>query len=226
MSDQNVFGHLDWPQIRQSYDDSDEAYVVIDSFLPTVMAHQLHKELVQNPMWRIKNPVSKHLHNRQPKTNMTRTIVPELQHIFAQHFDAKLQVDDFWAMMYSRNSDGNVHADFGDLTLTYWLTPEEFNKDPGTGGLILYDVRRPDGMKVNEFLSAGEASARYVQMHSSGDPTTIPYRFNRAVLFNPRIFHKSDSPHFDITDPMRMRLNLTLSFSDLVEARRKLEEIA
>ena len=220
-----MLDHLDWDKIRDDYVGSGENYVVIDDFLPNDIAHQLHAELLKNKMWRVKNPVSKHLHNRQPKTDVTRAIVPRLQSIVMAHFDQAFRVNDFWAMLYSRNTDGNVHADFGELTLTYWLTDDAHNLDTASGGLVLYDVKRPAKMKVTEYLSAGGASRAYVDANSSGEPTKIPYKFNRAIIFNPCIFHKSDTPKFDLRSPETMRMNMTISFGDPIEAHRQLEAV-
>ena len=221
-----MFDHLDWDGIHMNYELSHRSHVVVDDFLPPETTRQLHSELLANQMWRIKNPASKHLHNNRPSTNLLTCIAPTLENIIAQTFDGKYRLIDYWAMLYSRNTDGNVHADFGDLTLTHWLTPDKYNACPRSGGLVLYDVRRPRDMPLTQYLSSGDASRAYVDSHTAGRVVVIPYRFNRAVVFNPTTFHKSHRPQFDLSRTSHMRMNVTFSFSNPAEMRRQLETIS
>ena len=221
-----MFEHLDWNDIRIRYEASKGHSVIIDDFLPANTAEDVHAELLSNQMWRIKNPISKHLYNSQPHTSSLTQIIPELQAVIAQTFNSTYQLSDFWAMLYSKNTDGNVHADFGDLTLTYWLTQDKYNKCSDTGGLVLYDVKRPYDMPLTQYLSSGKASEAYVDAHTAGAITVIPYRFNRSILFNPTIFHKSNRPQFDLSALSHMRMNLTFAFDDPAESQKQLDMIA
>ena len=46
---------------------------------------------------------------------------------------------------------------------------------------------------------------------NGGDTLIVPYRENRAVLFESRLFHRSDAPHFAPGHENR-RINVTLLF--------------
>ncbi len=215
--------HVDWQDVLNRYRSTGNSHVIIDNFIAEQNAMRLQQELLQNQMWRIKNPVSKHLHNSMPITPSSSTIVPELEKAIKNVFSESYVLAEYWALLYSKNTDGNIHADFGDLTITYWLTPDQYNLDESTGGLILYDVKRPPDMPFSDYLASGEQSRAYVAEHSRVDPIVIPYRFNRAILFNPAIFHKSNKPNFDLSHPSRMRMNMTFSFRDPDETLRQLE---
>ena len=50
----------------------------------------------------------------------------------------------------------------------------------------------------------------FLQRHAN-DSLIVPYRENRAVLFESRLFHRSDAPEF-ATGYENHRINLTLLF--------------
>jgi hypothetical protein len=52
--------------------------------------------------------------------------------------------------------------------------------------------------------------AAFMARHA-GDTLIVPYRENRAVLFESRLFHRSDAPHFAPGYENR-RINVTLLF--------------
>jgi hypothetical protein len=202
----------------------DIRYIVIDDFLEDETCKALHAELLSNQMWRQKNPLSKHLHNARPKSALIASLVGEITEQVRQDSPEDIDLIDYWALLYSLNTDGNVHADFGQLTLTYWLTPEHYNLDPATGGLLLYDVCRDPGQGANIYLAAGKESEDYVNK-STLRQVVIPYRCNRAVLFDSSHYHKTHSPNFDISRPEGMRMNLTLAYASAAHVERQFKLI-
>ncbi len=185
---------------------------IIDDFLDITQCRELHKNLLNNQMWRKKNPISKHLYNSQPKSAFVEIILASVDSAMRKRAGDGINLIDYWALLYSKNSDGNTHADFGQLTLTYWLTPEEYNLDSDTGGLLIYDVKRAKDLRASEYLTAGQASEKYV-LERTRRHVIVPYRCNRAVLFDSSHYHKTHSPNFDIAHPEGMRMNLTFSYA-------------
>jgi hypothetical protein len=115
-----------------------------------------------------------------------------------------------WAFLNQQNFALKVHADVGAVTLNVWLTPDEHNLDPATGGLLLLDVQhQPD--------SVPEDSVEWAERHLVGHPSdrilTVPYACNRAVLFDARTFHGSDRVSFSAAGPDTRRVNLSLVFA-------------
>ena len=210
---------------KLALDPSDDIrYLVIDDFLEDETCNALHVELLANQMWRQKNPLSKHLHNARPKSALIVSVVNAITAQVRQDALEDIDLIDYWALLYSLNTDGNVHADFGQLTLTYWLTPEHYNLDPATGGLLLYDVRRDPGQGANIYLAAGKESEDYVNK-STRRKVVIPYRYNRAVLFDSSHYHKTHSPNFDNSRPEGMRMNLTLAYASAAHVEQQFKLI-
>ena len=49
-----------------------------------------------------------------------------------------------WAFKYdSRLSGITIHADFAAVNVNFWITPDEANLDPESGGLVVWDVAAP-----------------------------------------------------------------------------------
>jgi len=101
-----------------------------------------------------------------------------------------------WAFKYDSNLKGiNMHADFAAVNVNFWITPDEANLDPEHGGLVIWDKAAPldwdfakynnDDAAMREFLRASQAQA-----------ITVPYRANRAVVFDSDLFHETDVIHF------------------------------
>jgi hypothetical protein len=102
------------------------------------------------------------------------------------------------------------------VNINIWITPDDANLDPDSGGLIVYDTAPP----VEEVF--GSDFAKWNNERFEGDRMdwlnaneakhiNIPYRCNRAVVFDSRRLHKTDTYTFKKEYEMR-RINLTLLF--------------
>ena len=47
-----------------------------------------------------------------------------------------------------KNSGIDIHADPSKITINMWLTPDESNLDPETGGLVVYKKNGTDGPSI------------------------------------------------------------------------------
>jgi hypothetical protein len=105
------------------------------------------------------------------------------------------------------------------------MTPDEYNLEPKSGGMILYDVKRTDSMMVHEF-NAAPYCVDYFKSKTRGGSVVIPYRCNRTVIFDSRTFHASDRLNFKNTSSETARMNLGLSFDYPDQYRDKFEPYA
>jgi urease beta subunit len=199
-------------------------FVVLDDFLPKKQCNILHEQMILNPMWRTKNPLSKHLHNSQPMTQGMQEFLSRANEFIYNNVSTNLELIDYWALLYSKNTDGNMHADFGQVTLTYWLTPDRSNCNPETGGLIIYDVQRPSKSGANIYLASGEKSKDLVGRESKTN-VIVPYRANRVVIFDSSHYHKTHSPQFDISCTSGMRMNITAAYATPSHVHEQLQLI-
>ncbi|HVR68748.1 MAG TPA: hypothetical protein VMT98_19020 [Verrucomicrobiae bacterium] len=128
--------------------------------------------------------------------------------IFAGH-----RLTQMWAYKYDSKLEGiGLHADAAAINVNFWITPDEANLDADHGGLVVYDREAPadwDFAKFNNNLPAirqflGESGSRAV---------TVPYRQNRAVIFNSDLFHNTDRFTFAPGYENR-RINVTMLFGN------------
>jgi hypothetical protein len=140
-------------------------------------------------------------------------IAEELRASFPRVIGARHPVTQLWGYKYASVQPSlSPHADFAAVNVNFWITPDEANLAPGSGGLDLYDVEAPrdwdfatynrNAGKIRALLEARNARARQ-----------IPYRFNRAVIFDSDLFHATPALTFRSGYENR-RINVTALFGD------------
>jgi len=126
--------------------------------------------------------------------------------VFASH-----QLELFWAFKYDSQLPGiEVHADFAAVNVNFWITPDDANLDPKSGGIVIWDKAAPldwDFAKYN----ADTPSAREFLAHAGARSVTVPYRSNRAVIFDSNLFHETDRIVFK-EGYLNRRINITLLY--------------
>ena len=108
---------------------------------------------------------------------------------------------------------------FAAVNVNFWVTPDESNLEPSSGGLVVWDKEAPmnwdfqdynnNPQKINAFLNEAGAAA-----------WAVPHRQNRMMLFNSNLFHKTDRYQFKPGFENR-RVNITMLFGDRNVAAEK-----
>ncbi len=116
-----------------------------------------------------------------------------------------------WAYKCDATLDAlGIHADAAAVNVNFWITEDEANLDPAQGGLLVYTQDAPRDWGFAKFNTDREAIARHLE--SSGSvPLRVPYRSNRAVVFDSDLFHASDRPRFR-EGYVNRRINITLLY--------------
>jgi tetratricopeptide (TPR) repeat protein len=104
----------------------------------------------------------------------------------------------------------DAHSDDAAVSINFWVTPDEANINPGRGGLVVCRVPPPADWEVRDYDADKKPIAAFLERHATAN-LVVPYRENRAVLFESRLFHRSDAPEF-ATGYVNHRINLTLLF--------------
>ena len=120
-----------------------------------------------------------------------------------------------WAFKYDSRLDGiELHADIAAVNLNFWITPDAANLDPDTGGLVVWDKEAPPEWGFDDYntsTAAGQARITRFLEESGSKAVRVPYRANRAVLFNSDLFHRTDRIRFREGYDNR-RINVTMLF--------------
>lgn len=107
-----------------------------------------------------------------------------------------------------------MHADGAAVNVNFWLTPTEYNESPTEtgGGLRVYHCGAPLSMQHNEYNKGHAELTKYVKEHPKECPfTEVPYRANRAVIFDSNLIHETIPSTFQSGFNKR-RINLTFLF--------------
>jgi tetratricopeptide (TPR) repeat protein len=129
-----------------------------------------------------------------------------LPRIFGRHPLRRL-----WAFKYDSRLGGiPLHADAAAINVNFWLTPDAANRDPDGGGLVVWDKRAPADCDFGRFVK-DEATIRMRLQENGAQAVAVPYRQNRAVIFNSDLYHETGP--FDFRDGYEnRRINVTMLF--------------
>ena len=123
----------------------------------------------------------------------------------------------FYFLSFADDSDYggiNLHADEAAVNVNIWLTPNEANLDPNSGGLVIYTMKPPQDWDFERYNRDTDFVYEQLLEPSGFANVTVPFRENRAVIFDSALFHTSDEFKFKKGYKNR-RINLTLLYGDM-----------
>ena len=119
----------------------------------------------------------------------------------------------FWAFKYDHALQGiNAHGDAARVNVNFWLTPDEANLDPDTGGLMVWNTHVPRDWGFQAYNNDPAGLMRRIE-EIGAQPVNVPHRQNRAVLFDSDLIHATAPLNFRPGYANR-RLNVTLLFGN------------
>ena len=170
---------------------------VIDDFLTPEALDQLRKFCLESTVWR--HPYKFGYVGAFPQNGFASTslfaIAEEFSAALGEAFD-QYQLAQWWAFVYDTKLPGtDIHGDDADYSLNLWITPDSSNLDPDGGGLVIWDKTAPSDWSYNDYNSGGDRVRQYLR-DQNAESSIIPYRENRAVLFEGHLFHRTDDFSF------------------------------
>lgn len=109
-------------------------------------------------------------------------------------------------------ADATTHADFAAVNVNFWITPDDANLDPTSGGMVIYDVDAPLSWNFEMYNARPDVIVPFLRRQGS-QAIEIPYRENRAVIFNSDLFHGTSAVHFRPEYDSR-RVNITMLYGE------------
>lgn len=123
------------------------------------------------------------------------------------------RLTDMWAFKYASELEGiSLHGDSAAVNVNFWITSDDANLDPDGGGLVVYPIEAPPDWDFRSINVDGDRIAKFVE-ESGHAPVNVPYRQNRAVIFNSDLFHATAPLRFRPGYENR-RINVTMLFGD------------
>jgi Flp pilus assembly protein TadD len=198
--------------IARQWKDAAPQLVVIDDLLTQSALESLRRFCWQEPVWNkiYDNGYLGALPERGFAAPLLAQIADELRHTYAAIFGTHA-LRYLWAFKCDSHLKGvNIHADFAAVNVNFWITPDEANLNPQSGGLIIWDKAAPLDWDFSRY-NKDEAAIRAFLEQTGTRSQTVPYRANRAVIFDSDLFHQTDDIDFRDGYANR-RINITMLF--------------
>lgn len=204
-----------WKKVEDEYFNSPKQIIYIDNFLSEAAALELRKFCLISKIW-VEERRNKYLGSFSDKgfisgihLKIATELKSKLPRLFGTH-----RLGRFWGFKYdsSLGKGINIHADFALINLNFWITPDEFNENKNGGGLKVYDTPAPKDWTFQKYNVNDEEIYKLLKAKKA-NCINIPYKFNRAVLFNSDYFHETDKINFK-DDYIARRINITYLFGD------------
>jgi tetratricopeptide (TPR) repeat protein len=206
--------NLDREEIQRRYQSSQPEIMYIDELLRPEALASLRRFCLESTIWKkdyIEGYVGAML-SEGFSSPLLLQVAEELRQQFPGifHNHPLLQA---WAFKQdSQRRPLNIHADAAAVNVNFWITPNAANLDPSSGGLTVWDREAPKEWDFKVYNNTKYKPKIMEFLQSSGaSPVTVPYRENRALIFNSDLFHESDTCQFR-DDYESRRINITFLY--------------
>ncbi len=202
---------VDWRQVEADYQNAKPGLVVVDGFLREEAIEALRRYALRSTIWfdysKAGGYCGSYLNDgfgcpllmqlaEELRERMPEVVGPyPLTHLWGYIYDATL-------------SGITSHADPAKVNLNFWLTPDDANLDPDSGGLVVWTREAPADWDFQAYNNEPEAIDAFV---ADSDKVVVPHRRNRVVMFNSSLVHRTDDFRFR-SGLMNRRLNMTMLF--------------
>ena len=203
---------LDVDAIESAYLESRPEVVVVDDLLSEEALGGLQTYCLESTIWK-RNYDNGYVSAKLGhgfESPLLFQIVEELRQRFPRVFGDH-RLGQSWAFKYDSHMHGvNVHADFAAVNVNFWITPDSANRDPESGGLIIWDENSPSNWGFSDYNRDSKKMRDFLKSRGAR-PIKVPYRGNRAIFFNSTLFHETDRIDFEDGYENR-RINVTLLY--------------
>ena len=184
-------------------------YIIIDDFFPDEICKELREKSYNAKDYNMKYWDYKSLDfdnatgDESLKYISDKYVVPKIS--LARNYDRA------WSFVYDNVGRGvGAHADPSFINVNIWVTPDECVEDHNKNGLRIYKKHIPKGTPW-EMYNHWDGSIWRDQFLKDASYDTIPYKYNRAIIFEGRTFHSTDNVHMKPGDNNK-RVNYTFLY--------------
>ena len=202
-----------WLDIEDEYFNSPNQIMYIDDFLSDEALIELREFCLVSKVWNTlyQNKYIGAFSDKGFISSIHLQIAIDLKEKLPKLFGPH-KIERFWGFKYDTTLGKgiNIHADFALHNLNFWVTPDEYNNNKNSGGLKVYDAPAPDHWTFNDYNIKKDKIYDFLK-ENNAKCVNVPYKFNRAVLFNSAYFHETDEIDFK-DEYVGRRINNTYLF--------------
>ncbi|MBN9546002.1 MAG: tetratricopeptide repeat protein [Alphaproteobacteria bacterium] len=198
--------------VARRWRESRPQIVVIDNLLTAPALEALRRFCWGSTMWQ--RPYEKGYLGAVPARGFACPLLAQIADELREVFPAVIGdhgLGLMWGFKYDSSLSGiPMHADQAAVNVNFWITPDEANRNPGSGGLVVWDVKAPQDWDFERY-NADVPGMRAFLAKESAKPIVVPHRANRAVIFDSDLFHETDQIEFRDGYQNR-RINVTMLY--------------
>lgn len=202
---------LDFASLQADYFGSGPGIVVADGFLRAEALEGLRRYLHRSTVWfgygKARGYCGSYMEDGfgcELLLQIARELRERMPKLLGPH-----HLNQMWAYIYDQTMQGiTAHADPAAVNLNFWITPDEANLDPDSGGLIVSRREAPREWDFDQYNNRPDLLEPFVEAE---DRVVVPHRCNRMVMFNSNLVHKTDEFSFKSGFTNR-RINITMLF--------------
>jgi hypothetical protein len=174
--------------------------VVIDDFLTERALASLRRFCLESTVWSGNRYADGRLGSRffaGFNCPLLLQLAEEIRDALPELIGPRHSLRQLWGVKYTRPlpPDSSVHADFAAVNVNVWITPSAANLDEASGGMVIYDLEVPPSWDFATYNERIDAIRAYLAHHRPR-AIRVPYRQNRAVIFNSDLFHATEAVQF------------------------------
>ena len=187
---------LAWKEIEEKYFDAKPSLVYVDDLLTPDALAAIRAYCLESTIWNeLKGGYLGAYMTDGFSARLLLRIGAELRsrlpRVIAAH-----PMHTLWGYKYDSRYGGlGVHADDAAVNVNLWVTPDEANLDPSSGGLVVYAHDKPPDWRFHRFNIDRDEIHKYLDA-AGAKKVKVPYRANRAVIFDSNLFHETDAFRF------------------------------
>ena len=202
----------DWSDVAHTFKGEGKGIACVDHLLTPQALAQLQRFCLRSTVWRRAYPPG--YIGANPESGffspLLLQIAAELRQAIPELLDGH-HLNYWWSFVCQHQRPGiDIHADHSDVSLNFWITPDQANLAPGSGGLDMWDVAAPDDWTFDDYNS-GARDIRAFLRQEGARQTSFAYAENRGLLFKGTIFHQTAPCRFADGFENRRR-NVTMLF--------------
>ena len=212
--DQGVINpELDAASIEKAYFDNQPEFAFVDDFLTDQAMSELRQFCLESTIWYDMSAIGDLGANLEDGfcCPLLLQIADEIRKTFPSIYGEHYFSTCWSYRYYAKKSGDGLHGDSGRVSVNIWLTPDEANYDPDGGGLLFWNKKVPMLKVKDNPKEMTDKIMRDIIAEPDAEYFSVPYKCNRATLFNSNIIHKTDDINFR-TGYENRRLNITFVF--------------
>ena len=204
---------LDTASIEEAYHSNPPGFSLVDHFLSDEALNELRRFCFESTIWYDLSAVGDL--GASLEEGFCCPLLLQIAHEIRERFPSIYGEHYFstcWSYRYyAKKSGDGLHGDSGRVSVNIWLTPDEANLEPNRGGLLFWNKKVPMLKVKDNPKEMTDQIMRDIIAEPDATSFAVPYKCNRATLFNSNIIHKTDEINFK-PGFLNRRLNITFVF--------------